>query len=208
MRGALVSDINATPAPSRENGNPDLPAKPVPTANSKRINILTDTSAPKAREVTPNSLFRNILRVSHLESIFCAPKIAPRQCNPRRINILAPLISKNILRQIPSCSPLRRSNSLFRNILHISPIESRFCAPQIAGPSINSSRINILQKSPEKLMSSPPGQPSRRPRPCDCTGLQHDRPNWVVYNLFPYRELQRTAICHSTRTSTNCAARN
>jgi hypothetical protein len=45
------------------------------------------------------------------------------------------------------CTP---SNSLFPNILQITSLESRFCAPQIRLCSANSNNVNILQNSGKK----------------------------------------------------------
>ncbi len=87
-----------------------------------------------------NSLFRNILQIKYLESIFCGDKTDICSANSNNVNILQEPIEKNQL-------GVSRSNPLFCNILRIKSCESIFyrAKPGYQPPSYL--RINILRGS-------------------------------------------------------------
>src|ERR1700733_5433089 len=70
----------------------------------------------------PNSLFRNILPLTRLESRFCAAPPAPERRNSNQSNILQVRAEKRTHQSGPA-------NSLFGNILPVKYLESIFGEP-------------------------------------------------------------------------------
>jgi hypothetical protein len=86
-----------------------------------------------------NSLFRNILQITHLESRFCGPQTGLCHANSNQINILQDSCEKND-RVVSSANPL------FHKILPLKSCESIFCRPNQLYQSPNHKRINILRE--------------------------------------------------------------
>jgi hypothetical protein len=69
-----------------------------------------------------NSLFRNILQITSLESIFCGPQMRQDSANSNNANILQNFRKKNQRRVSPA-------NPLFHKILPLKSCESIFYRP-------------------------------------------------------------------------------
>jgi len=70
----------------------------------------------------PNSLFRNILPLTRLESRFCVAPLTHERRNSNQSNILQVRAEKRTHQSDPA-------NSLFGNILPVKYLESIFCEP-------------------------------------------------------------------------------
>jgi hypothetical protein len=93
------------------------------------------------------SLFRNILAINHFDSRFCQYPRQRRFAKSLKINILTKATGKSPADRCPNSA----ANSLFRNILHASPCESRFYTGQRPSQPHKSLRMNILRKYPQKI---------------------------------------------------------
>jgi hypothetical protein len=130
------------------------------------------TPTPDVRRSEPSakSLFWNILRVTHLDPIFCEHKCASPASNLSGFNILGRSIQKTRTRSTPSePSPkavrlrgrlssdpaptpdVRRSepaaNSLLWNILRVTHLDPIFCEYKRISPVSNFPEFNILRSS-------------------------------------------------------------
>lgn len=109
-----------------------------------------------------NSLFHNILRVTHLNAIFCEHKCIYFARNLPGFNILRKSIKNSL-----QCSS--SVNSLFCNILPITHLNAIFCKDKCISPVSNCLEFNILRTSiqnPEdtqvpKIASSMPHRGTR-----------------------------------------------
>ena len=109
------------------------------------------TRTPGRPAFLPNSLFRNIVHVTPLESIFCPDARGCRGNKPFRMNILENRSKKSAETDVKNC-PQLEPKSLFRNILPISPYGSRFCRPICLSLSSKSFGMNILATSKKKIV--------------------------------------------------------
>jgi hypothetical protein len=91
----------------------------------------------------PNSLFRNILPLTRLESRFCAAPPAPELRNSNQSNILQVRAEKRTHQQ-------GRANSLFGNILPVKYLESIFCEPHQHLAIVTTRKQGFCQIDPKK----------------------------------------------------------
>ena len=128
-----------------------------------RINILENRSKKSAEtdvkncpQFEPNSLFRRILPVSLYGSRFCRPICLSLPGKSFEMNILA-ISKKKIVRASTQLRPISAqtpaANSLFRKILRVSPVGSRFCRASSLSASCKLFIMNILKETPKKIAS-------------------------------------------------------
>ena len=136
-----------------------LPSKPLRMNSLENSPGRSDEIGTKTGlQADSKSLFRNILPISPCESIFCRLICRYPLSKSFGMNILAGS-KKKIVRGYTQTRPVPalclEANSLFRNILPVSPCGSRFC-PDISGylPS-KSFRMNILEGKREKMWGGP-----------------------------------------------------
>jgi hypothetical protein len=91
-----------------------------------------------------NSLFHNTLPATTPESIFCAPAPYPVGCNLKKTSILPDRAQEQLLFLLGFAAHKCATNSLFGNILHVTPRESRFCKLAHASHRRNLKKTNIL----------------------------------------------------------------
>jgi hypothetical protein len=91
-----------------------------------------------------NSLFSNIVHVTPKESSFCAPAPYPIGCNLKKTSILPARAQKQMLSPLGFAAQKRAANSLFDNILPVTPKESGFCKPAFAPHRRNFKKTNTL----------------------------------------------------------------
>lgn len=97
---------------------------------------------------SPNCLFRNILRLSHLNSRFCRAESDP----PCQQAASFQYFASNSENKISQRSGKKYvSNSLLWKILRVSGLFTRFCREQGDQTRANSFRKKILRDSPKKL---------------------------------------------------------
>jgi hypothetical protein len=92
----------------------------------------------------PNSLFRNILALTRLESRFCAASLTPESRNSNQSNILQVRAEKHTHQPCPA-------NSLFGNILPVKYLESIFCELQQRLVIVTTRKQGFCQINPKKL---------------------------------------------------------
>lgn len=91
-----------------------------------------------------NSLFRNILPLTPLESRFCAAPPTPEPRNSNQSNILQVRAEKRTHQS-------DRANSLFGNILPVKYLESIFCEPHRHLAIVTTRKKGFCQINPKKL---------------------------------------------------------
>ena len=115
------------------------------------------------RSSAPNSLLCNTLHITYLESVFCGDAHSYLPGNPLRINILENSPKRST--EIDTQTGLQADhNSLFRNILRLSPCGSIFCRPTCLSPLGKSFGMIILAGSKKKIVRGYT-QNSTRPSP-------------------------------------------
>ena len=133
--------------------------------NPLRMNILENTPITSAEidtqtdlQADAKSLFRNILPVSRCDSRFCRSICRSAHSKSLGMNTLAGSREK-IVRGYTETPPVRApslgANSLFRNILPVSPCGSRFCPDMSRYPPSKSFRMNILDGTQKNVGGGP-----------------------------------------------------
>jgi hypothetical protein len=91
----------------------------------------------------PNSLFRNILPLTRLESRFCVAPLTAERRNSNQSNILRVRAEKRTHQSGPA-------NSLFGNILPVKYLESIFCEPHQHLAIVTTRKQGFCQIDPKK----------------------------------------------------------
>ncbi len=91
-----------------------------------------------------NSLFHKILPATTPESIFCAPAPCPVGCNLKKTSTLPDRAQEQVFSVLGFAASKCAAKSLFGNILHVTPRESRFCKLAHASHRRNFKKTNIL----------------------------------------------------------------
>jgi hypothetical protein len=85
---------------------------------------------------------RHVPLLSPYSVVFCRPSVKPSECNHQKTNTLQ--------NTTQNCDQKSTPNSLFQNILLISPLVSRFCLDRRWYGHTNFNGMNILQNAKKK----------------------------------------------------------